>query len=202
MKQYTAFFILSVSLCLTACGPSQKVSRVDAGEVTDLSGRWNDTDARLVSSEMIGDAHAAAWIERFVTSNDRPPVVIVGTVRNESMEHIDTEVFTLALERNLINTGRVDFVADSRSREALRAERMDQQSYSTPETAAALARETGADFMLMGSINSIYDENLRGNERAVYYTINLEMVNLESNQKVWIGNKEIKKFIERSRLRR
>ena len=201
MKKNHLLLIILIGLVAAGCGPSQKVSRVSAGEVTDLSGRWNDTDARLVSEEMIRDSHSAAWLDRFVNANDRPPVVIIGRVRNESQEHIDTEVFTTALERNLINAGLVDFVANSKSREALRAERIDQQSHATQETTAALARETGADFMLMGSINSIYDQNLRGNERAIYYTINLEMVNLETNQKVWIGNKEIKKFIERSRVR-
>lgn len=200
MVKYSTLSVILLSIFWAGCGPSQQVSRVS--ESADLSGRWNDTDARLVSEEMIRDTHSAAWLERFVSANDRPPVVIVGRVRNESQEHIDTEVFTLALERNLINTGRVDFVADQQSREALRAERLDQQSHASAETASALAREIGADFMLMGSINSIYDENLRGNERAVFYTINLEMVNLETNQRVWIGNKEIRKLIERSRTRR
>ena len=33
----------------SACSPKQ-VSRIDPATVTDLSGRWNDTDSRLVAN--------------------------------------------------------------------------------------------------------------------------------------------------------
>ena len=45
--------------------------------------------------------------------------------------------------------------------------------------------------MLNGVINSNIDEYRR--DRVVTYKINLELIDLESNIKVWIGDKEIKK---------
>lgn len=200
MKQ---LFILSTLLCLTltACGPSQKVSRVAADTQSDLSGKWNDTDARLVAEEMITDAVEKPWLSRFTDANNLVPVTIVGRVRNETMEHIDTEVFTKEMERAFINSGMVDVVASSEERAQLRDERKDQQSNASYESTKALAQELGADFMLIGNISSILDESVSGKEAAVFYTVNLELVNVETNQKVWIGNKKIKKLIDRKRLR-
>jgi len=193
--------ILAVLLITAACGPSQEVNRISADERTDLSGKWNDTDARVVANDMIADVTSKPWVERFQRQHDDRPTVIVGNVKNESMEHIDTEVFTQKLEQAFINSGEVRVVASSEEREQLREERKQQQSYSSYESTKSLAKELGADFMLIGNINSIYDESLDEKEVAVFYQVNLELVNVETNEKVWINNKEIKKFIERKRFK-
>lgn len=202
MKKFNYSLLLMIFTLLAACGPTQKVERVSPDTTTDLSGRWNDTDARLVADNMIKDVLGSPWLERYRKNHDgKDPVVIVGPVRNESMEHIDTEVFTTDLERELINSGEVRFVADQQQRDAIRKERMDQQSHASYDTAKRLAQEVGADFMLIGSINSIVDQSLSKKTSTVFYTTNLELVNIETNEKAWIGNKKIKKVIKRGILR-
>ena len=74
---------------------------------------------------------------------------------------------------------------------------MDQQSYSSSESAKELANEQAADYMLQGVINSIVD-SFEG-QKVVYYQVNLELVDLESNTKVWLGDKKIKKSIEQKK---
>jgi hypothetical protein len=176
------------------------VRRVETEAAIDISGRWNDTDSRLVSEEMIRDSLVSPWLARFrQTHGDRNPVVIVGTVRNLSHEHIDVRTFVKDLERNLTNSGQVTFVASAEERGELREERRDQAMYSTEETARALARETGADFMLKGTIASIMDR--AGGEELKFYQVNLELIDIESNTKAWIGDKKIKKVVRRSRYR-
>ncbi len=199
--KYSFLSILMLVMLITACRPSNKVSRIDPGTTTDLSGRWNDTDARLVSEEMISDAMTMPWLNQFSRNNQKPPVVIVGRVRNESMEHIDTEVFTKEMERAFVNSGSVSIVANSAERADIRDERADQQTNASYETTKKMAQELGADFMMIGNINSIVDETVDNRTLAVFYTINLELVNVETNQKVWIGNKKIKKLIERKNYR-
>lgn len=195
------FAILILSMAVVGCRPSQDITRIDPGTQTDLSGKWNDTDARLVAEEMIADVISKPWLGTFNRSNDNPPTVIVGTVRNESMEHIDTEVFTKELERFFVNSGEISVVASRDERQEIRDERRDQQVWASVETTAEMARELGADFMLIGNINSIVDEAIDRRTLAVFYTVNLELVNVETNQKVWIGNKKIKKYIERRHYR-
>jgi len=193
--------ILCTITLAVGCAPSQKITRVEPGTQTDLSGRWNDTDARLVAEEMISDVVSKPWLDQFNRKHGNPPVVIVGRVRNETMEHIDTEIFTKEMERMFVNTGKVTMVADSREREQIRDERADQQEYASFETTKKMAMELGADFMMIGNINSVVEEAVSGREAAVFYTVNLELVNVETNQKVWIGNKKIKKIIERRNFR-
>lgn len=193
--------LLLFSFVLSGCGPSQQVSRVAADTQTDLSGRWNDTDARLVAEEMISDAVSQPWLANFRQDHNEPPVTIVGRVRNETMEHIDTEVITKEMERAFVNSGKVQVVASQDERKQIREERQDQQSYASYESTAAMAQEVGADFMLIGNISSILDESLSGKEAAIFYTVNLELIDVETNRKVWIGNKKIKKLIERRKLK-
>jgi penicillin-binding protein activator len=195
------FLVVVVSIVvLGACAtPTRTVQRTAADEQIDLSGRWNDTDARLVAEEMIDDVLSRPWLNRFSSSRQRDPVVIVGDVRNLSSEHIDTTPFIRDIERELINSGMVRFVAGEQAREQIRAERMDQQTQAREETISRLGAETGADFMMRGSISSTVDA-IEG-VRAVAYSVNMELIDIESNEIVWIGNKEIKKLIEQRRTR-
>ncbi len=199
--KYSLFSIIMIAMLITACRPSNKVTRMDPGTTTDLSGKWNDTDARLVAEEMISDALTKPWLNQFSRNNQQPPVVIVGRVRNESMEHIETEVFTKEMERAFVNSGSVSVVANSQERADIRDERADQQANASYETTKKMAQELGADFMMIGNINSIVDETVDNRTLAVFYTVNLELVNVETNQKIWIGNKKIKKLIERKNYR-
>ena len=55
-------FIMGITI-VSCAGP--KVSRVGTDTVTDLSGRWNDTDSRLVAEEMVKDALSRPWIDNY-----------------------------------------------------------------------------------------------------------------------------------------
>jgi uncharacterized protein (TIGR02722 family) len=199
--KYAILTTLLFGLLFTGCRPTNKVNRINPSETTDLSGRWNDTDARMVSEEMISDALSKPWLNQHNRQQQQPPVVIVGNVRNETMEHIDTEVITKEMERAFVNSGSVNIVASSDERQDIRQERLEQQEFSSLETMKAMAQEMGADFILIGNISSIVDETPDRRTLAVFYTVNLELINVETNQKVWINNKKIKKLIERRNYR-
>jgi uncharacterized protein (TIGR02722 family) len=179
------------------CGSSKKVYRIDPETQTDLSGKWNDTDARLVAEEMISDCVARAWITDFAAGTGGKPIVTVGTIRNKSDEHIDTETFSTDFERELINSGKVRFVASRIQRQEIREERFEQQDFASKETMKKIRNETGADFILLGAIKTIVDE-VEGT-RVVFYQTDLEMIEIESTEKVWIGTKKIKKEITRDK---
>lgn len=198
MNRCRLLIILALSAVVAVTGCKTKVKRVETDETIDLSGRWNDTDSQLVSAEMIGDLANRPWIEEYTAREGKKPVVIVGTVRNKSSEHIETETFTKDLERELINSGRVTFVANPLERGELRQERKEQQTWSTEETQKRLAAETGADFMLQGGIKTIIDQE--GKQSVKFYQVDLELVNLESNEKAWIGSKKIKKLVKKPRV--
>jgi penicillin-binding protein activator len=189
---------LGVVMLLGAGCASTSVSRVDAASVTDLSGRWNDTDSRMVAEGMIKDALSQPWLNNYTSAAKRPPVVIVGTIANRSHEHINVQTFIDDLERELTNSGRVTFVAGRGEREEVRDERRDQAANALESTQKAPGKEIGADYILRGSISTIEDE--AEGTKAIYYQVDLEMVDLANNVKSWFGQKKIKKVVERKRV--
>lgn len=193
MRASFAAFALSAVLLGAGCA---SVNRVDPNTVTDLSGNWNDTDSRLVAEQMITSCLSKPWLTRATAAKGgKAPTVIIGTIKNRSNEHIAVTTFTKDLERELVNDGRVVFVANKEERSDVREEREDQQMNSSAETMKRMRQETGADFMLIGNIDQIDDA--KGGSTAKTYKVNLELVDMESNVKVWLDTKDIKKMVKR-----
>lgn len=190
-------------IALPLAGCSQHVVRIAPEQAIDLSGRWNDVDSRLVAEALIQQSFASGsgqgWASRFAQQHGgETPTVLVGTIRNRSMEHVPVGTFVRDLERAYINSGMVRVVASKGEREEIRDERQDQQEYASAPSRAALRMETGADYMLQGEIQSIEDRE--GGKSVVFYQVDLTLTDLESNGKVWVGQHKIKKFIERPRF--
>jgi hypothetical protein len=182
---------------LAGCG-GKTVTRIPTDSVTDLSGRWNDTDSRLVSEEMIADCLSHAWKTKHWESKQKKPTLIVGRIRNTSSEHISVSTFVSDIEKAFINSSEADVVASPEEREQIREERADQENYASEETIKRWGRERGADYMLGGVIASILDQE--DGESVVFYQVDLNLINLEDNTKVWIGQKKIKKYVGRKRV--
>lgn len=195
MKKSTKILIL-LAIVTTAfsCDPARKVQRIDPNQQTDLSGRWNDTDSRNVAEQLTAQMLGEKWLPRFEQAHTgKRPAVVVGLIRNKSHEHIDSETFIKNIERSVINNGSVRLVQAGEKREELRAEREDQQKNASMNTMKKWGLELGADYILQGTISSIVDEY--GKQKTVYYQVNLELTDLETNEIVWIGENKIKKAI-------
>ena len=195
-----------IALSIAACSKTN-VSRIDPAAVTDLSGRWNDTDSRLVAAELIDQSLNGVWLDRYADANGgAAPPVIVGDFRNRSTEHIPVRTFVGDLERAFVNSGAVTLVAGGTERAEVRGEREDQQENALAGTRAGLGQELGARYMLQGELQSIEDqETSRGaigsrSEKIVFYQVDARLVDLESNVVVWAGQHKIKKYIERPPL--
>lgn len=193
-RLFKSLMILSLIFSAWSCDPSRRVQRINTDQQTDMSGRWNDTDSRIVADELTAQFLGQQWLPRFEnTHNNKRPAVIVGLIKNKSHEHIDPETFIKDIEKAIVNNGSVRLVQAGDKREELRAEREDQQKFASTNTAKKWGLELGADFILQGAINTIVDEY--GKEKVVYYQVNLELTNLETNEIVWMGDKKIKKII-------
>jgi len=189
--------ILSV-VVLSACG-STSVQRMDSKETIDLSGAWNDSDSRMTAETMVTDVLNRPWINRHVSQKGKSPTVIVGNIKNLSHEHINTNTFVSDIERELINSGLIEFVASANQRGEIREERKDQDLNATDATRNAAGQEIGADFMLTGQINTIIDTN--DSQQVRYYQVDLTLISLADNRKVWVGQEKIKKLVENSKIR-
>jgi penicillin-binding protein activator len=196
-KTFTAIFTVVAILALSGC--ATQVKRIGVEEVKDLSGNWNDTDSRLVSEEMIRDSLSAGWIDRHLKKHGKEPNVIVGNIRNLSHEHINTRTFIADLERAFVNSGRVDVVASKSEREGIREERTDMDLHASEKTRKSAGNETGADYMLIGTINTIIDAD--GGQQIRFYQIDLTLVSTADNRKLWTGQKKLKKDVKAAKFR-
>ena len=186
-----------ISLLFFSCATTS-INRVDAAQQTDISGYWNDTDVRLICNALIEDCITSPRIERFAQENKRLPVFIIGRFKNDSSEHIDTSIIVKKMQTAILNSGKAEFVADSASREEVRAEREEQNmGNASEETAKALGNETGADFLLQGSVKSMVQK--AGNTTVRTYHVSADLINIETNRIIWSGfNDDIKKVIKTS----
>lgn len=190
--------LIAAMLAVSLAGCATKVERIQVDKVVDLSGRWNDSDARMVSQTMIKDCMAGQWLTDFMKTNGRNPTVIVGTVENNSSEHINAGVFVKSLESELIKSGKVDFVASKVERPEVREERKDQQDgWTDPKTIKPIGKEVGADFMLRGSINTVTDD--ASGKYVILYQVNLELVDMTTNQVRWLDQSELKKRVSKTK---
>jgi uncharacterized protein (TIGR02722 family) len=194
MKKNILFALtFTVAIFLGSC--SHKVTRIDPAEQVDISGRWNNTDSRLVAEDMTSTILKANWLSDHLSSkNGQRPVVIVGFVANKSHEHIEAETFVKDVENSFVTTQKVRLVQGGKKREELRAEKADQQTNASASSMKKFGLEQGADYILQGSINSIVDSHKR--KKVVYYQTNLELTNIETNEVVWIGDKKIAKYVK------
>ena len=189
---FMAIPILAFSI-LSGC--SHKVTRIDPEEQVDISGRWNNTDSRLVAEDITKDILGANWLtDHMASKSGQRPVVIVGFVSNKSHEHIEAETFVKDVENSFISTQKVRLVQGGKKREELRSEKADQQTNASVSSMKKFGLEQGADYILQGSINSIVDSHKR--KKVVYYQTNLELTNIETNEVVWIGEKKIAKYVK------
>jgi uncharacterized protein (TIGR02722 family) len=192
----------AVALSLSA-GCARQVVRIAPEQAIDLSGQWNDVDSRLVADALIkqsfepsnGQNWAMAYTQR---KGGARPTVVVGTIRNRTMEHVPVGTFARDLERAYVSTGMVNVVSSKVERDEIRDERLDQQEFAAAATRAQLQAETGANYMLQGEIQSIEDRE--GGKSVMFYQVDMTLTDLETNSKVWVGQHKIKKFIDRPRL--
>ena len=180
------------TMTLGSCA-KRTVTRVAPDKVIDLSGRWNETDARLAAETLTNQSLGGDWLGNFTNEKQKKPVVIVGMVRNNSHEHMDTEIFTKDMERAFIKSSMIRLVSAGEKRTELRGERADQQDFSSAESMKKFGREMGADFMMQGTVKSIVDGY--GKEKTTFWQIDLELTNIETNEIVWIGDYKGKKYI-------
>lgn len=191
-----AFLLVPLFLITVSCGTHRKVTRLDPTEEMDLSGRWNDVDSKQTAEAMIRQITEHSWVNNHQAKNNgSKPKVIVGLVKNKSHEHIDAEAFVKDVEKSFIMSGKVRLIQGGAKRNELRSERTDQnKGFTLPETVKKWGKELGADYMLQGTINSIVDTYKK--KKVVYYHIDLQLTNLETNEVIWIGDKKIKKYVK------
>lgn len=172
---------------------SRSVTRVDPATEYDFSGRWNDSDSRIVADKMIAELMNSERFKEYVKAKGSRPSIIIGLVKNKTSEHIDAANYIKKLETAIFNANIANLVENDEFRDKLRVERANQQEFADPATVKEWGKETGADLMLFGEMTS--ETDVYNKDRVVNYVTTLFLTDIETNQRVWYGQQEIKKHI-------
>jgi len=184
-----SFFAL---VLLASC--SRSVTRVNPDTQIDLSGRWNDSDSRMVADKMISDLLNSDRFKEYAKNAGRKPAIVVGLIKNKTSEHIDADNYVKKLEMAIYNSNLADLIESEEFRDKLRLERTEQQDFADPATVAKFGKEIGANLMLFGEMTS--ETDVYNSKRVVNYVTTLYLTDMETNKRVWYGQQEIKKLVK------
>ena len=180
-------------LTLTGCG-EKTITRTDSNATKDLSGRWNDADAKQVANEMISKALTAGWIDRFTEKNKRNAKIQLGKViARADGEVISTDVFMQEIRAEFVNSGKVDVLDENKDQ--TREELADQAAFA--EKGKDMAKEESTDFLLKGKISVANDSE--GRQSVKFYLISMEITDVQTRRIIWQANTKIRKEVEQSR---
>ena len=195
MKTLTLFCsaLLLAAIVISSSCNRRTVTRVNPNKQFDLSGRWNETDAQLTAETLIKKSLAGDWLGNFTTQKSKKPIVVVGTVRNNSHEHVDANIFIADIEKAFLKSQAIRLVQAGEKRNELRGERADQQDFASATTVKKWGQELGADYILQGSIRSIVDSYKK--EKTTFWQVDLSLTDLETNEVVWLDDYKGKKYI-------
>jgi penicillin-binding protein activator len=168
----------------------------DATAVETVNTDFGSTDLQMIAEKMVDDLLASPAMAE-IAPNGKRPILFVDTIKNKTLEHIDTESVTDTISTKLLNSGRFRFV-DMTKVDAV-AKQLDYQKNSgmvDESKSVQVGRQVGAQFMLYGNFSSI--QKTAGSTKDVYYKFTMKLTNLESGLVEFQSEKEIRKTKKKS----
>lgn len=184
-----------MSIAMFGC-TTKAVKYGDAQAVESLSQEFGSTDLQMTAEKMVDSLLTFPPIVQVI--NQRRPVIFVESIKNKSMEHIDTESITDTIATKILRSGKFRFV-DMTKVDEVRKQLDYQQGSGMVDEAKAMqmGRQIGAEYMLYGNLSSIVKRS--GDYKDVYYKITLKLMHLETGLLEWQDEKEIRK-VARKRI--
>lgn len=186
-------FSLILVTFLISC-QTRTVTRIDPNTQIDLSGRWNDSDSRMVADKMVNDLLSSEKFKEYTNERGGKPAIVLGLIKNKTSEHIDAANYIKKFEMAIYNSNVATLVESEEFRDKLRLERAQQQDFADPATVSQWGKEIGANLMLFGEMTS--ETDTYNNRRVVNYITTLFLTDIETNKRVWYGQHEIKKLVK------
>lgn len=189
------FAVIASAVLLAACEtnprqPSQSGVRYgDAKGVETVTNEFGSTDLQVIAENM-----AKKMLQSPAIANS--PTVVrlrIEDVRNLTSEYIDTRMITNRIRRQLLNSGRVEFVVDDAGMQTQTDGLARQQNSGLydSKTTARLGKMEAEKYAVRGSIRSIVKRG--GNVKDVFYTFELSLTDKQRGVEVWSEDQEIRK---------
>ena len=195
MRSYIAFPFIMLSVMISACAPSQKVSYGDSQALTAVSTDFGSSDLQSVATTMVESMLTFPPVVEETAK--RRPVLTMDRVKNKTMQHIDTESITDSIRARLIKSGKFRFIDRTTDAQAIEEVRYQQESGLTRAGGAVqFGGQYGAEYMLTANLSEIEQRN--DELKDVYYKFTMNLKNLKTGILEWSDEKEIRKTSERA----
>jgi penicillin-binding protein activator len=181
--------VLTGMLMMTGCQATTR--EFDPTDTIHYDASYDFSDKNKIVNALVESlSHRSPLAAR----KDRP-VVIVYNVANRTNEHISTDLITDDIRQRILETGKARFV-NKVQRENIEKELSYQYGGNvSPETRTQRARQIGAEYMISGTLRSITKKEpsqIRLKKRKLqYYSLTLELTDLESGLVEWADSVEI-----------
>ena len=190
MKTTWKLWVAAGLLALLASGCATTVEYGDATSSKPISTEFGSSDLQQIAATMVDSLLVFPPVMDLTAT--RRPVLMVDTVKNKTMQHIDTESVTDSIRTKLIRSGKFRFT--DRTTDAAIKEELGVQNDSglvDPSTAIAFGQQIGAEFMLTANLSEISQRAGRVND--VYYKFTMNLRNLRTGIIEWADEEQIRK---------
>lgn len=123
------------------------------------------------------------------------PILIVYPVVNETSEHISTAGITDEIRMKLLKSGKFRFISDDQRTNIQRETSYQYEGYVDPAQRVEQGRQTGADYILSGTLRSINKEQPKQvrlfKKERVYYSLDLTITDLKTGEIVYADEAEL-----------
>ena len=177
MKKIFFSFLIAVSVLSLAS--AKAVKRGGAGDLTPY---LSETDCRAICKDIVGQIIKNPRVEKFEEKNGRAPIVTIGKIKDQTGEFFDTQIIANSLKTAVLNSGALEFMANSDIRNEMRDEVIGQQDHVAEDQAKELDQEDAADYMITGSVKPMVQNNGKKQERT--YIVNIELTDLKTHRTV------------------
>ena len=160
-----------------------------SGDPVHYSASYDFSDKKKIVDDL-----TASLLSSPIAYRSEKPILVVYNVANETSEHINTGGITDDIRLALIQSQKYRFL-NKKQRSNIAEEAAYQRGNVPAADQIQQGRQLGADYILSGTLRSIEKEQLRQwrlfEKKMVYYSLNLEMTDLESGEISWADKVEL-----------
>ncbi len=194
--------VAACALCLLAACSSTKELETDSDPPP-----WPESDTKAAVDNMTEELLQGEWLQRWTKTHEGSPTLLVGLVYTQTIRNVDETLVRRDIKKSIVERSPItgdsiqviwdkDFLCELRRG----SEQTSRCGRSTGPTAEELAREKGADFMLVGSIgirsNDVERRRQHGEpDHPEAYSLSLGLINVGTTSSTgWQAEKKIERI--------